>query len=64
MHSEEGMTLRYRKKGETVQFKNKTLLERVCCDARARHKLLKDRTATAVHPCPWCKIGSDRVCRF
>lgn len=63
LHAEEGMTLRYREKGETSQFQHKPFLVRVCCDACARHKLLKDRTATAVHPCPWCKVESDRNAR-
>ena len=53
-----GIPIQYRENGEIQTFTHKPFLVRVCCDACARHKILKDMTATAVHPCPWCKMES------
>jgi hypothetical protein len=54
-----GIPIQYREEGDILTFSHRPFLVRVCCDACARHKIMKDMTASGVHPCPWCKMESS-----
>ena len=55
------LTISYTDRDNAHEYVHRPFLVRVCCDAVARHKLLKCRHASAKLVCPWCWTTSSNT---